>query len=157
MTMHRQAYSARSGKAPERRQGARACSAAVPHRDGMLYSSAASLSLLAANVQGRSRALEPARRHFRDYHLVRLGFAPEPLEWQRRAAPARNQKAARRPPNHNARALAVDLAVSRESYAALLQSMPSRSSTAAQHAIALCLRSSGFLDLAEYAWRCMVM
>ena len=67
------------------------------------------------------------------------------------------KKAARRPPNHNARTLALDLAVSRESDAALLQSMPSRSSTAAEHAIAHCLRFAGFLDLAETAWRCMVM
>ena len=54
MTMHRQAYSARSQKAPERREGAMACSAAVPDRDGMVRNSAASPSLLTATVQGRS-------------------------------------------------------------------------------------------------------
>ena len=57
MAMHRQAYSARSRKQLERRQRAMACSAAVLDRDGMLCSSAASLSLLTAKSRARVLAL----------------------------------------------------------------------------------------------------
>ena len=90
-------------------------------------------------------SLEPAPYRLRQYAAVGLGCAPEPLEWQRRAACARNPRPERRPPIHNATALEqpCTYAVSRESHAALLQSMPTRSGTAAEHA------------KAEYAWRRM--